>query len=87
MLTDTKFTVGVHVQSELNLALVRLHMSQSLRQLLYTKALALSQQERGSFSMGKLTNLYINDVPKILECIVQGHYLWGTPFQVGLCTP
>ena len=57
-------------------------MQQSLRQQLYSKALALSQQERGNFSMGKLTNLYINDTTMILKCIQQGHYLWGTPFQV-----
>lgn len=57
-------------------------MQQSLRQHLYSKSLALSQQERGNFSMGKLTNLYINDTWMILSCIPQGHYLWGTPFQV-----
>lgn len=75
----------IRMQCEIALRTVKLDMSRSIQQMLYEKTLKISQQAKASFGMGNVTNLWINDTNMLLECVRQGHYLWGTPFQVRSC--
>jgi ATP-binding cassette, subfamily C (CFTR/MRP), member 1 len=84
-ITMTAFALSatiVRQQYEILLSTVHLYLSRSIQQLLYEKTLRLSVESKKRIGMGMITNLWINDTPKILQVVRQGHYLWGTPFQV-----
>lgn len=72
----------LRMQYEFMVHTVKLYVSRSLQQLLYMKTLAISVKAKAEFGLGNVTNLWINDTAMILQCVRQGHYVWGTPFQV-----